>query len=335
MFLRAQNRKNPSGAIAVKNDEDKYEPVRSDGEQPLALKPDTNEYLPVNDLREEMKRASEEYPPTKEAKQAFYQQRIKLIESADIPDDHKDDLLEPLKLSAQEEESDAGPEYPPDPRPIPGGVGYGAFYKDGALEFSNSSALYYYIVTIPNIGDATNQWLYLTSTNRSPKGVEALVSYHQQDNPMFMVFDWSKTGNARWSLSRPYSQLSDYLTPYTAEGHQYQTIYVANSTRRIAGTRWINEVMLYNRNTNAYDLVYSNEYDLAATDEQKYLWWGPIVETFPPFPTQTNDIGFFEARLLQDGAAPSLLTSDLTDLKIDNPGFQVVFDRPNYSFVVH
>ncbi len=341
------------------DDEENYEPFKTQGEQIVAFKPGTNKYVPVHDATEEMKRDSEKYAPNGEQRQAFYQRRIELIESSDTLDDDKNELLQDLRLSAQQEkssahknellqdlnqsalaeESNAHPEDPPDPRPIPGGVGYGAFYIDGKLTFSNSSVLYYSIVTVQDIGDDSNKWLYLTSTNRSPKGVEAYVSYQGQNEPTFTVFDWSKTGDARWALSKPYSQLSDYLIAYDAGGHQYQTINVANSTRRVEGTetRWKNEVMLYNRISEAYDLIYLNEYDLPASEEHKCLWWGPIIETFAPFPYSTNVVGFFDAQLLQDGASPRLLTADVTQLRKDHaghPGFQLVFDQPNYSFLV-
>lgn len=318
-------------------DEKNYEPFKVEGGQTLAFKPDKNEYVPVNDAREEMQRDSEKYATSKEHRRAFYQQKINLIELSGTSGDQKDELLQDLRQSELEEEANLNPENPPNPRPIPGGVGYGAFYKDGSLKFQNSSVLYYYIVTVPDIGDARNKWLYLTSTNRSPKGVEAYISYREQNEPKFTVFDWSKKGDARWSLSRPYSLLIDYLLPYESEGIKYQTINVANSTRRVIGTTWVNEVMLYNRTTQAYDLVYSNEYDLPSIEESKYLWWGPIVETFAPFPYSTNDIGFFDAQLLQDSASPTLLTAQLTDLRKDHanhPGFKLVFDRPNDSFIV-
>ncbi len=300
----------------------------------VAFKPDENKYVPVNDLRETWKQDSQKWPTTREQRLAFYQRRIELIQSTDISDDHKSELLEDLKGSVKQEES--APAEPPDPEPIPGGVGYGAFYKDGALGFTDSTVLHYSIVTIPNIGNVRNEWLYLTSTNRSPKGVEAFISYHEQENPVFTVFDWSKTGEARWALSRPYSLLGDYFSIHpVGVADEYQTIYVVNGTRRLAGNRWRNEVMLYNENSHAYDLVYSNEYDLNPADEQKYLSWGPIVETFPPFPFGTNDIGFFDAQLIQDGGAAKSLTEDVTNLRIDFAGFKIVLKSPNYSFIVH
>jgi hypothetical protein len=313
----------------------KCEAFKQKGERKFAITPDLQDYIPIDDRREQWEEEAKKDPSTKDERQAFYKQRISLVNSCE-GSSRTDELLQDLKESVEREElvrdDDEG-----DNAPIPGGVGYGAYYKDEALAFNQSSMLRYNIVVIPAIGNSQNQWLYLTSTNRAPKGVEAYVSYRQQDRPKFKVFDWSKVGDARFALSRPYDLLADYLGPHQAGGYQYQTLYVSNSTRRLVagGDRWINEVMLLNRQTGNYDLVYSNEYELAQTDEDNYKWWGPIVETFPPFPFTINDVGFFEAQLLQDDKPPKMLTSDVTNLRTDHPGFQVVLRDPNHSFVVH
>ena len=311
----------------------KCEPFKQAGEKKFAITPDLQKYIPIDDRRQQWERDSKKDPFTKDERQAFYKQRISLVESGE-GSCRKDELLRDLKESVEREES--MPDYEGD-APVPGGVGYGAYYKEDSLAFTESSMLRYNIVVIPQIGNNQNQWLYLTSTNRAPKGVEAYVSYKQQDNPKFKVFDWSKVGQARFALSRPYSLLADYIGPHQAGSFVYQTLYVSNSTRRLVagGDRWINEVMLLNRQTGNYDLVYSNEYDLAQTDEDNYKWWGPIVETFPPFPFTINDVGFFEAQLLQDDRPPKMLTTDVTNLRTDHPGFEVVLRDPNHSFVVH
>jgi hypothetical protein len=309
-------------------------PFKNQDGSKLVFKPDTGEYILVNDVREKWKHGAEDFRTTKAERQAFYQQRIQLIETSQGRDELRQELLANLNESVKDEE--AGPDDLDDFQPVPGGVGYGAYYRSGQLRFTDSSVLYYKIVTIPEVGNVNNNWLYLTSTNRAPKGVEAYVAYRQQDTPMFKVFDWSKTGQDRFALSRPYDWLDDYLIPHEEEGDlEFQTLYVANSTRRTSDTHWINEVMLYNPNTDKYDLVYSHAYDLATIDEKKYLWWGPIVETFPPFPFTINSLGFFDAQLLQDESPPVMLTNDVTELKTDHAGVQVVFARANYSFIVH
>lgn len=312
--------------------EKKCEYQKSDGDRTLAYRPHTDEYIQVDDITDQVKQISDEYRPRREEKEAFYQQRIKLVEKASMSADQKSDLLQDLKESV--EQVKAKPEPEPEEPPIPGGVGYGAFYRDGALRFDDSSTLYYYIVTPSDIGNAANEWLYLTSTNRSPKGVEAFISFHQQQNPRFKVFDWARSGDDRWTVDIPYSMLSDYLLPRQAEAEHYQVIYVVNSTQRLGGTTWRNEVLLYNRVKNRYDRVYKHPYTLSPDDEQKFLTWGPIVETFSPFPNETRRIGFFDATLFQDDEE-RLLNESVTQLRIDDPGFTVDFRVPNSSFIVH
>lgn len=317
-----------------KNREKKCVPLKVEKDQRFALRPDLQEYIPVDDRREEWARESERTPSTKDERQAFYQHRIKLVESSE-DSSRKEELLRDLKESMEREEASPDSESEPDPEPIPGGVGYGAYYKSNALAFTNSSMLRYNIVVIPQIGNAQNKWLFLTSTNRSPRGVEAYIAYQQQNYPSFKVFDWSKAGKARFALSRPYELLGDYLVPHEAGGVEYQTIHVSNNTRRIAGDNWINEVFLLNRTTSHYDWIYSNEYELAQIDEDDYKWWGPIVETFPPFPFTINNVGFFDAQLLQDDKPAQMLTPDVTNLRVDHPGYTVVLNEANHSFIVH
>ncbi len=314
---------------------DSQGPFKTEEGKSFALRPDSNTYVPVNDVRDQWKAESEQHPITKEQRDAFFRQRVSLVESSNVGDEHKQALLESLNRSLREDES-VESEVPPTPMPKPGGVGYGAYYKDGLLEFQNHSVLYFKIVINPAIGNAVNKWLYATSTNRAPKGLEAYVCYHHDDNPTFNIFDWSKvTTEEQFALARSYSSLDDYLVPRTEAGKVFQTLHVLNSTRRLAGTKWINEVMVYKSSNNGYDLVYTSQYDLDPFDETKYLWWGPIIETFPPFPFVTNELGFFDAQLVQDGGPSVILTSAVTDLKTDHVGAKVVFERPHYSFIVH
>ena len=292
--------------------------------------PEKNDYVPVHDATQERKEYTEKYPPSGEAQKAFYQHRIKQVEASTLRTERKESILQDMRRSVEEVDS-ASAELPP----IPGGVGYGVYFNEDSLKFVNSSVLSYRIVTVPELGAELNEWLYLTSTNRSPKGTEAFVSYHQQENPTFTVFDWSKEGSARWSLRMPFSELGPYLKKHIADGQEFDTIYVMNSTRRLDGTRWTNDVLLQNEQTGELDLVYSHEYNLAENEEEDGLDWGPIVETFPPFPNETTPIGFFTARLQQDDGEPRLLGADDTHLRTEDPGFSVTHFMPNHSFIVH
>ncbi len=311
---------------------DKYEGVfKNEDGLSYAFKPDTGKYVPVNDRREEWKQDAKECPTTKDERQNFYQQRIQLIESSEGRDELRYQLLENLNQSVKAEDAEPGDL----PEPVPGGVGYGAYYKPGMLRFAESSTLQYKIIAVEQVGNDLNQWLYLTSTNRAPRGVEAYVAYRRQDPPLFKVFDWSKSGADRFALSRPYDKLADYLMIHTEDEVDYRILEVKNTTRRIGENRWTNEVMVFNSSTNNYDLVYSHEYDLPASEQTKFLWWGPIVETFHPFPFPTNKLGFFDAQLVQDEAGPVLLTPAVTDLKGNHGPPTINFERKHFSFVVH
>jgi hypothetical protein len=308
--------------------------TRAESDQLEAYKPDTDEYVPVNDVREKMERISQDNPATEEEKRAFYRHKARLIKDSDIAPDDKDRLLGNLSEGLSDRETKFALDEPLDKRPpTPGGVGYGVIYNDGAYAFNNATALYFYIVTPGAVGGNSQTWFYLTATNRSVKGVEAFVSYYAQDAPTFKVFDWAKTGDDHWALAIPYQNLGDYRITYEVNSRTYETLYVANWTELVSGTTWRNRVLLYNQSQRTYDLVYAYEYTLASNDEQKYQFWGPIVETFQTYPDDTNEVGFFEASLWQDGVGQSL-TAGQTNIRVDDHGFQSVYLVPNSSFLV-
>lgn len=308
--------------------------TKSESDQLQAYKPDTDEYVAVNDVREKMERISQDNRPTDEEKRAFYRHKARLIKDSDIDAGEKEHLLRNLIEGLPDKEAKFAMEEPPGERPpVPGGVGYGVMYNDGAYPFDQSTGLYFYIVTPRAVGGNSQTWFYLTATNRSVKGVEAFVSYYAQSAPVFKVFDWAKTGDAQWALAIPYENLGDYRIPYQVDSREYETLYVANWTELLSGTTWRNRVLLYNRSQGSYDLVYSYDYALASNDQQKYQFWGPIVETFQSYPNDTNEVGFFEASLWQDGAGHSL-TANQTHIRVDDQGFQSVYLVPNSSFIV-
>ena len=81
----------------------------------------------------------------------------------------------------------------------PGGVGYGYYFSDAALHWTNSTVLDYYIVTPSTAGGDLNYYLYLTSTCRAQLGTEALISYYGQGPAQFWVYDWSMATD-RWRV---------------------------------------------------------------------------------------------------------------------------------------
>ena len=226
-------------------------------------------------------------------------------------------------------------------QPTPGGVGYGFFYADAFKSgwgHGTSFSCDFACPTPP--GGNVNTWLYLTATNRSGLGVEALVAYNGQGTPHFMVFDWARSDH--WQTDMSFASLGDYLTTMSAHGQSYQVLPVSNSTWLLSGSTYRNQVLLYNHTRGGWDLVY--QYDYSATDaQQKTGWvgsWAPIVETFQPLYSGTSPMGALAAQLTSadnSGAWGSwaLLGPSDANVRTDNVGFHLVFLDPNYAFVVN
>jgi hypothetical protein len=295
--------------------------------------PPHHESTKVDDVREEVQRYSQARRPSAKEKCAFYDQKLDRAKEWHADQKLKDELLYDLEQSKSIAEEEAKTEL--EAGPIPGGVGHGVFYKDTELRFTDSSTLFLHIVAAQDIGDTSNEWTFLTATNRSPKGVEAYLSYRKMENPAFKIFDWSKDGDARWVIHLTFAEIQKYMNTVVAGGATYKTIFVRNRTRRVSGNRWTNEVFLFKPAESAYDFVYSSEYTLTLFQEQGFRDWGPIVETFKPNPSNLRDIGFFAASLEQDTGAPTLLPAAKTTLSVDSSRFQTVFVRGHDSFIVH
>jgi hypothetical protein len=224
--------------------------------------------------------------------------------------------------------------------PVPGGVGYGMFYTSGfRTAFGRGTSFYYEIVCPHQPGGNVNTWLYLTATNRAQKGVEAFVSYQGQNDTRFKVFDWARSD--QWQTNIPFANLTSYLRSTVAHGWGLQALLVWNSTFEIGTNRWRNEVLLHNRVTNRWDLVYRYDYT-STTTEQTSGWpgsWGPIVETFQNSYQNTRWLGFLNTMLIARNAAGQwgnwgVLTASQSTIRNDNQGFSPLFLDPNYSFVV-
>jgi hypothetical protein len=224
--------------------------------------------------------------------------------------------------------------------PVPGGVGYGAFYNTAFKSgFARGTSCYFEIVCPTPPGGNVNTWLYLTGMNRAGRGIEAFVSYYAQTQPHFKVFDWARTDH--WQIDCPFGSLGSYLGTVSSHGSSYQTLGVWNSTFEIASNRWRNEAWLWNRSARRWDLIY--RYDYAATQaEQTGGWigsWGPIVETFQNPYQNTNPMGALNTMLISRGSSGAwgswqLLSAANSYIRTDNLGFYLVFLDPNYAFVV-
>lgn len=225
-------------------------------------------------------------------------------------------------------------------QPIPGGVGYGLFYTSAyKTNWGTGTSLAFDVVCPQPPGGNVSTYLYLTATNRAGLGVEAFVSYNGQNDTHFRVFDWARTDH--WQTDIPFNNLSNYLTTGSAHGHPYPILPIWNSTWKIGGTTYRNQVLLYNHVRGGWDLVY--QYDYPATDDQqKTSWigsWAPIVETFQPAYNHTNPMGALATQLISaDNSGHwgswALLAASNSTIRTDNVGFHREFLDPDYAFVV-
>jgi hypothetical protein len=305
---------------------DRDQSLPTDGEDLRSFDPAGKRHLPVRDVRQEMEEISRRNPTTEEEKQAFFDSKRRLLEDADLNGELKERAL--AHVQGWRERCATAREDPP----VPGGVGAGVWYRADKVHFNTYTALYFYIVTPAAAGGNTNTWLYLTSTNRAAKGVEAFASYYAQEAPNFKVFDWAKPENDHWALTVPYASLGDYLIDLAFDQYALRAFYVVNITRNTGGNSWVNEVLLHNARTGTRDLIYSYAYDLASNDQQHWGGWGPIVETFQQDYGETNVLGFLECLLVQDGYEYTL-TDESTFTEDKKNGIQLIYLDPNFNLL--
>lgn len=228
--------------------------------------------------------------------------------------------------------------------PVPGGVGYGAYYKSSFQnDFTTGTILSSDIICPNKAGGDVSNYLYLTSTNRAAKGVEAFISYYAQDDFHFRIYDWARPSASRWQTNLTRSQLSNYITTKYINGTSRQIITVQNWTVKTSSTKWKNIVYLRNYTNGSFDLIYSYEYTATLSDQRDsyYGSWGPIVETFQTsYNSNLNIVGFYLAQVKSKDSSSTwgswqLLTTSVTTIRQDSVGLALVFNSPNYTFAVH
>jgi hypothetical protein len=289
----------------------------------------------IVDQREQFAALTSNTPVNQAARDAFIDSKLLIAHTHPSVDLAARDLA-----VASVRKSLAGPSRPT--RPVPGGVGYGMFYTPAyKTAWGQGTAICFDIVCPTPPGGNVNTWLYLTATNRSTMGVEALISYNGQNDTHFLVFDWARTAADHWQTDIPLSGLANYLRSESAHGHPYQVMTVWNMTFVASPVTWRNQVLLYNNAGNTWDLVY--QYDYPATDAQQKSGfvgsWAPIVETFQSSYNQTNPMGALEIMLSSADASGNwgswaLLSASNSNVNTDNVGFNLSFLDPNYAFVV-
>jgi hypothetical protein len=229
---------------------------------------------------------------------------------------------------------------------VPGGVGYGYWFKDNDLLWNDSTVLDYFIITPSTVGGNMDYYLYLTSANRSNLGTEAFISYYKQNEATFKVYDWARADHWQVSLNLP-TDHPEYLTVAPDEvGNTRQCCRIRNGTRYLGSAsgkyEWRNEVFLFNFNIATWDLVYSYDYTtVSKTDNtyqsgEHYGSWGPIVEIWTDKGSYSNlnQIGFAHARLFQDGSGPRWLT-DTNSYQDSMAFFREISRSYNRGFVVY
>lgn len=281
--------------------------------------PETSNYLQVQDATEKFQELSKNYEPSEEENQKFLKHRQQLLEKNSRPFTAVSFLDDPL--------------------PPPGGVGQGIMLKDGRLDFNTFTGIYFYIVTPRYLGGSSPELIYLTSSNRANKGCEALVSYQGRDGEaVFRIWDWAtppKPNGTHWVVGTGYGDLDDYLIKYQlGEHNDLNVLYVVNITRKVGQNKWQNEVYLHNKTTGTRDRVWQYRFDWALPTDpaQKYMHWGPIVETFAQEYGETNYVGFAQSLMVQDGSEHQLDDSN-SFIRSDGHGFSIEYLVHNHTFL--
>ncbi|MBI3822356.1 MAG: hypothetical protein HY289_06720 [Planctomycetes bacterium] len=221
----------------------------------------------------------------------------------------------------------------------------GYWPRAGELTFRESTAIRYVIVFPDTVGGASDDYVYLTTSNRAEQGVEAHIAYFAQQPPDFYIFDFS-IGSAdpgvpagRLARQVAVAKLGDYVFPITVAGLPRNGILVINQTRRVQPQHWMNSVFLgvvRNGVTQRYDAVYTHSYCLFADDDQQPQrngFWGPEIEAFFPFTKSINAMGFTQAMWYQDGARHGIDNTN-SEKHDDIIGLKISPDGPQGEFLV-
>jgi len=209
------------------------------------------------------------------------------------------------------------------------------------------------MIVHPNGIDVPN-FIFTTATNRTELTVE-VVGIYIGTGAALGIFDWSclpgypcLNGSTvpSWQWTTDFTDLSCYYrVGDDGGGHTHNLLsYVNRSHRRGNGTEppspvpnWTNSVLLLNRCTDEWDLVYSHVFRAAQRDcsaDSGCGWWGPIVETFNDSPQPLiNELGFLGSSLRYDNKVSPLSTAD-TVFSQPNPPWLVFHIEPNRSWGV-
>jgi hypothetical protein len=226
--------------------------------------------------------------------------------------------------------------------PVPGGVGYGFYFRTYSLLWTKSTVADYYVIAPTYLGQPVS-YFYLTSSCRARLGTESLIAYEGSGEAQFWIYDWSLTNANPWQVMIDLPTANrQYLTMRPDEfGVTRQMVHIRNGTYYEGFSNglyhWANEVMLFNFRQGAWDLVYARVYTTTNFTDNTYIggdgtgFWGPIIETFDTY-TSVNPVGFDLIRLFQDGSpSPQWLTS-VNSYPQQSPPWQLLSIAPDTSF---
>lgn len=245
----------------------------------------------------------------------------------------------PLRTARRLAAGDAG-------QPVPGGTGYGYWFRDGQLQWTHFTAIDFYAIVPDRAGPHMRYYLYLTATNRSRLGLEALVMYHENEEALFRVYDWSRNDPWQTSLNLP-TDHPEYLVVQRSErGSSLRMCRIRNTTAYLGVQeelhQWRNEALLFNFTLGTWDLVYSHDYTTNTKEANMPNgtedWnWGPIVEIWED--TGTYDVlpplGFDRVRLFQDGAPESRWLDPSNSERVQSGALREIHRIENRGFLVY
>ncbi|HUB89658.1 MAG TPA: hypothetical protein VMA74_08005, partial [Dyella sp.] len=158
----------------------------------------------IGDARAHFAAITARTPVDQAFRAAFLNSRIRLVHTHAAADlTSRDQAVQRLmgKLGPAARELDT--------QSVLGGTGYGMYYTDDfRAAWQNGTGIAFNAVCPQPPGGNVDTFLYITATNRSALGVEALVAYNGQNDGGFLVFDWSRSGTDPWQVSMSFSQLS-------------------------------------------------------------------------------------------------------------------------------
>jgi hypothetical protein len=302
--------------------------------------------LNVRDVRAEVARASQPRANEREEVRFFLESKRRMVRShPHLTAAERAQALQDLDrveaslegASPEPSDGDSGVEDGDDEPPLPGGVGFGVFYRPAfKIDFETGTAAEYTILCPPHPGGNVHSWLYLAATNRAARGPEAVAVYHGHDEFVFAVFDWARPEG--WQVALSSSLLDEYLAEVELNGSIHRALHVLTFTEESAG-RWKNEVYLRHPTFETFDLVYAFEYAAMLPDQQAG-WegsWGPIIETFQNRYHGTEELGFADFSVASRRGGEwdpweALAPAD-TYVAQDATGFRITYLEPNHTFL--